>query len=166
MKKIKNMSIDEARQAFISFSKKHSINDNFDMNYSVINSIKPLLTDNEAIINALYDIFCYGFMAGYKQSEADLKAKVDKRMYSDMQRRLLELVYYLPFGYHAEYFYYLMVYSFEDGMLEAFFPRRIAKPALAIRAEREEKEARKKAEREERQKVIDEALKQYEQQKQ
>lgn len=41
-----------------------------------------------------------------------------------------------PFGYHAEYFYYLMVYSFEDGMLEEFFPRRIAKPALAIRAER------------------------------
>lgn len=50
-------------------------------------------------------------------------------------------------------------------MLEAFFPKRIAKPALEIRAKSEEKKAREKAEREERQKVIDEALKQYEQQK-
>lgn len=81
----------------------------------------------------LYDLFNYGFMAGYKQAEAEQKAKTDKRMYNDMHRRLLELVYYLPFGYNAEYFYYLMVYSFEDGMLEAFFPKRIAKPALEIR---------------------------------
>ena len=97
--------------------------------------------------------------------EAELKVKIDKRMYSDMHRRLLELVYYLPFGYHAEYFYYIMVYSFEEGMLEAFYPKRIATPALEIRAKSKEKEARKKAEREERKRVVDEALKQYEQQK-
>lgn len=167
MKKIKNMTIDEARQAFSKFEAKHPRNDDFDMNGLQINQFSELFerANKEDFASLLYDLFNYGFMAGYKQSEADLKAKVDKRMYSDMQRRLLELVYYLPFGYRAEYFYYLMVYSFEDDMLESFFPRRIAKPALAIRAEREEKEARKKAEREERQKVIDEALKQYEQQK-
>lgn len=42
-------------------------------------------------------------------------------------------------------------------------PKKQAKPALAIRAERETKKAREKAEHEERKKVVDEALKQYEQ---
>ena len=28
----------------------------------------------------LYDLYNYGFMAGYKQSEADLKAEIDKHI--------------------------------------------------------------------------------------
>lgn len=167
MKKIKNMNFKEAKEAFSKWEAKHPRLDDFDFNSAQIGNYKELfrLADRESIIDLLYDLFNYGFMAGYKQAEAEQKAKTDKRMYNDMHRRLLELVYYLPFGYNAEYFYYLMVYSFEDGMLEAFFPKRIAKPALEIRAKSEEKKAREKAEREERQKVIDEALKQYEQQK-
>ena len=47
----------------------------------------------------------------------------------------------------------------------SYLPGRLAKPILEIRAEREAKKAREKAEREERQKIVDEALKQYEQQK-
>ncbi len=50
-------------------------------------------------------------------------------------------------------------------MIESYLPAKIAKPALEIIAESEAREERKKAEREERQKVIDEALKQYEQRK-
>lgn len=49
--------------------------------------------------------------------------------------------------------------------LKRFYPRRIAKPAIEIREQHREKEAREKAEREERKRVVDEALKQYEQQK-
>lgn len=167
MKKIENMNFKEAKEAFSKWEAKHPRLDGFDMSGSSFTQCGEIArgADREAIVTMLYDLFNYGFMAGYKQAEAEQKAKTDKRMYNDMHRRLLELVYYLPFGYNAEYFYYLMVYSFEDGMLEAFFPKRIAKPALEIRAKSEEKKAREKAEREERQKVIDEALKQYEQQK-
>lgn len=47
--------------------------------------------DREAIPTMLYDLFNYGFMAGYKQAEAEQKAKIDKRMYNDMHRRLWNL---------------------------------------------------------------------------
>lgn len=46
-----------------------------------------------------------------------------------------------------------------------YMPNRIEKPILEIRAEYEAEEARKKTKLEERQLVIDETLKQYEQQK-
>ena len=164
MKKIKNMGLDEAKKAFTSFSEKHGIKDDFDMNYSVINSVKPQLTDSEAITNCLYDVFCYSFMAGYKQSGAALKAQIVKHMWNYTQQSLLELVYYLPFGYDVQFHYYHYAYMFPENAISRL-PKRIASPILQIRAEREEKEARKKAEREERQKVIDEALKQYDQQK-
>ncbi len=168
MKKIKNMNFQEAKEAFSKWEAKHPRLDDFDMGGLTLTQCREIAkgADPEAIADMLYGLFNYGFMAGYKQSEAELKAKVDKRIYNDMHRRLLELVYHLPFGYHAEYFYYFMVYSFEDDdILKAFFPGRIAKPALEIRAEHEAKEVREKAEREERKKVVDEALKQYEQQK-
>jgi len=146
MKKIKNLTAAEAKEAFTKWEVKHPRHDDFDFNSAQIGNYKELfrLADRESIIDLIYDLFNYGFMAGYKQAEAELKVKIDKRMYSDMHRRLLELVYYLPFGYHAEYFYYIMVYSFEEGMLEAFYPKRIATPALEIRAKSKEKEARKK----------------------
>ena len=168
MKKIKNLTAAEAKEAFTKWEVKHPRHDDFDFNSAQIGNYKKLfrLADRESIIDLIYDLFNYGFMAGYKQSEADLKTKIDKRVKDDMHRRLLELVYYLPFGYHAEHFYYFMVYSFEsDDVLETFYPRRIAKPAIEIREQHREKEAREKAEREERKRVVDEALKQYEQQK-
>lgn len=166
MKKIKNMSIDEARQAFSKFEVKHPRNDDFDMNGLQINQFSELFerANKEDFASLLYDLFNYGFMAGYKQSEADLKAQIDKHMWNDTQRSLLELVYYLPFGYDVQFHYYHYAYMLPENAISRL-PKRIASPILQIRAEREEKELRKKAEREERQKFIDEALKQYEQQK-
>jgi len=114
MKKIKNMNYEETKQAFGSFSKKHSIKDDFDMSYSVINSIKPLLTDSEEIINTLYNVFCYGFMAGYKQSEAEHR-KADKKVldlskdvFKDKEK-LLRLIYDMPWWADTSYQY---LYSF------------------------------------------------------
>ena len=61
MKKMKNMNYAESVNAFAKFSQKHSITDDYDMNYQVINDIAPLLTNIEEFVNALYNIYCYGF---------------------------------------------------------------------------------------------------------
>lgn len=58
-----------------------------------------------------------------------------------------------------------MIFTLPEDALR-MMPNKQAKPALKIIAEHEAKEAREKAEHEERKKVVDEALKQYEQQKQ
>lgn len=165
MKNICNMSIGEAKQAFDKWTEKHCINDKFEMGGLQLTRYAGLLerANREELLTLISDIFNHGFMAGYKQSEADTKAKIDKRIYNEEHRRLLELVYYLPLGYQANFFYHVMIFSFDDGMIEALYPKRIAKPALEIIAEHKAKEAREKAEREERKKVVDEALKQYEQ---
>ena len=78
MKKMKNMNYAESVNAFAKFSQKHSITDDYDMNYQVINDITPLLTNREEFVNALYNIYCYGFMAGYRQKEKEIKKVVDK----------------------------------------------------------------------------------------
>ena len=57
---------------------------------------------------------------------------------------------YSPDKFKKKFRYNLMVYSLENDVLKSFFPIRIAKPVLAIWAEREE-----------RKRVVDEALKQY-----
>lgn len=165
MKKIENMNIDEIRQAFSKFEAKHTRNDDLDMSCLQLIRYAELLekANREELLDLISDIFNHGFMCGYKQSEKDLKAKIEKHIYNDAHRKLLELVYYLPLGYQAEFFYRVMIFSFDDGMIKALYPRRIAKPALEIIAEHKAKEAREKAEREERKKVVDEALKQYEQ---
>lgn len=164
MKKIENMNIDEARQAFSKFEAKHARNDDLDMSGLQLTRYAERLekANREELFDLISDIFNHGFMCGYKQSEADLKAKIDKRMHDDMHRRLLELVYYLPFGYQAGFFYNLIIFTLPEDAFR-LMPKKQAKPALAIRAERETKKAREKAEHEERKKVVDEALKQYEQ---
>lgn len=164
MKKIENMNIDETRQAFSKFKAKHTRNDDLGMSCLQLIRYAELLekANHEELLDLISDIFNHGFMCGYKQSETDLKAKIDKRMYDDMHRRLLELVYYLPFGYQAEIFYNLIIFTLPEDAFR-FMPKKQAKPALAIRAERETKKAREKAKREEQKKVIDVALKQYEQ---
>ena len=58
-----------------------------------------------------------------------------------MHRKLLELVYYLPFGYKAEYFYCMMSYLLPEDCFY-LMPNRITKPVLEIRAEREDKKAK------------------------
>lgn len=143
MKKIKNMTAAEAKEAFTKQETKHPRLDDFDFNATQIGNYKELfrLADREIIIDLLYDLFNYGFMAGYKQSETELKAKIDKRVKGDMHRRLLELVYYLPFGYKAEYFYCMMSYLLPKDCFY-LMPNRITKPMLEIRAEREDRKAK------------------------
>ncbi len=143
MKKIKNLTAAEAKEAFTKWEVKHPRHDDFDFNSAQIRNYKELfrLADRESIIDLIYDLFNYGFMAGYKQSEAELKAKIDKRVKDDMHRRLLELVYYLPFGYRAEYFYCMMSYLLPEDCFY-LMPNRITKPMLEIRAEREDRKAK------------------------
>lgn len=109
MKKIRNMTYDDAKKAFESFSKKHSIDDDFDMNCSIVNSIKPQLISNEKIFDSLYDVFCHGFMAGYKQKEKEVKDHMTIHMADETKRKVVELAYYLPLSTVWEYFYNLMV---------------------------------------------------------
>lgn len=148
------MTYEDAKKAFESFSKKHSIDDDFDMNCSIINSIKPQLISNEKIFDSLYDIFCHGFMAGYKQKEKEVKDHMESHMFNDSQRKLVELAYYLPFGKHAEYFYIFMVLilhsDYED--IERFLPAKQRKlfiecyKASEQRQEKRDEEAKKERE--------------------
>lgn len=167
MRKIKNMNYQETKDAFSKWEAKHPRNDDFNMSGLAFAQCGEIAKgiDREATVTMLYDIFNYGFMAGYKQSEADLKEKIDKRVKDDMHRRLLELVYFLPLGIHANFFYTFMIRYMGKAELEYLFPKKLAKSALEVIAADEAKYALEKAEREEKKKVIDEALKQYEQQK-
>lgn len=126
MKKIRNMTYEDAKKAFESFSKKHSIDDDFDMNSSIINSIKPQLISNEKIFDSLYDVFCHGFMAGYKQHEKELKEKCAKQYVSEAHRNLSELAFYLPYGVSAEYFYSFIVFTLRSygSNLEKCLPKK------------------------------------------
>ena len=151
MKKIRNMTYEDARNSFDSFSKKHSIKDDFDMNYSIINAAQSLLTDKEAVINTFYDVFCYGFMAGYKQKEKEVKDHMESHMFNESQRKLVELAYYLPFGSCAEYFYTFMVLTLHSDYeyLESFLPAKQRKSFIECykaseqRQEKRNEEARK-----------------------
>lgn len=143
MKKIKNMTAAEAKQAFTKWETKHPRHNDFDFNATQIGNYKELFiqADRESIIDLIYDLFNYGFMAGYRQAETELKAKVNKRVKDDMHRRLLELVYYLPFGYRAEYFYCMMSYLLPEDCFY-LMPNRVTKPMLEIRAEREDRKSK------------------------
>lgn len=155
MKKIRNMTYEDAKKAFESFLKKHSIDDDFDMNYSIINAVQPLLTDKEALINTFYDVFCYGFMAGYKQKEKEVKDHMESHMFNEYQRKLVELAYYLPFGIGAEEFYtyvVLRLHHEEGEATEKYLPAKQRKPfvecykASEQRQEKRNEEARRERE--------------------
>jgi hypothetical protein len=143
MKKIENMNFQETKAAFTKWEAKHPRLDGFDMGGLVLTQCGEITraADREAIATMLYDLFNYGFMAGYKQSEAELKAKIDKRVKDDMHRKLLELVYYLPFGCKAEYFYCMMSHLLPEDCFY-LMPNRVTKPMLEIRAEREDRKAK------------------------
>lgn len=137
------MNFQEAKEACSKWEAKHPRLDGFDMGGLVLTQCEEITrgTDREATATMLYDLFNYGFMAGYKQSEAELKAKIDKRVKDDMHRRLLELVYYLPFGYKAEYFYCMMSYLLPEDCFY-LMPKKITKPMLEIRAERQDRKSK------------------------
>ena len=146
MKKIENMNFTEAKEAFSKWEAKHPRLDNFDMGGLVLVQCGEIArgTDREATATMLYDLFNYGFMAGYKQAEAEQKAKIDKRVKDDMHRKLLEMVYFLPLGIHANFFYTFMVRYIGKEELEYLFPKKIAKSALEIIAADEAEEAKER----------------------
>ena len=82
MKKIKNMNFQEAKEAFSKWEAKHPRLDDFDMGGLTLTQCGEIArgADREAISTMLYDLFNYGFMAGYKQSEAEQKATIDKHV--------------------------------------------------------------------------------------
>lgn len=79
MKKIENMNFKEAKEAFSKWEVKHPRLDGFDMGGLTLTQCGEIArgTDREATSTMLYDLFNYGFMAGYKQAESEQKAKID-----------------------------------------------------------------------------------------
>lgn len=140
MKHICNMTVPEVKQTFDKWLEKHCTSDKFEMGGLQLTKYAELLerANREGLLNFISDIFNHGFMCGYKQSEADLKEKIDKRVKDESHRKLLELVYYLPFGCKAEYFYCMMSYLLPEDCLY-LIPNRISKPMLAIREERKDR---------------------------
>ena len=117
MKKIKNMNYAESVNAFTSFSKKHHIENDFDINDQIYSDIEPLLTNKENIMRIIYDIYCNGFMAGYKQNEKERKEKYNKHFFgsnAETHKKLAELTYNLPCGICIEYFYRYIVLCLND----------------------------------------------------
>ena len=96
MKKIENMNFKEAKEAFSKWEAKHPRLDGFDMSGLSFTQCGEIArgADREATATMLYDLFNYGFMAGYKQSEAERKAKIDKREIgrASCRERVLRLV--------------------------------------------------------------------------
>lgn len=156
MKKICNMNFDDMKAGFASFSKKHSISDDFDLNYNVINSIKPLLTDNEAITDCFYDVFRFGFMAGYMQNEKELKKQIENKLNKEMHRDLVELAYNLPFGFMSTYFYPFMVFSLEHEGVLCCLPRKVQNKARAFITKYNEEAAQKEQEEQEQKQPLTE----------
>lgn len=116
MKKIVNMNYEDAVKAFQSFSKKHPIDDDYDMNTLVINQVKNLL-DDKNFIDIIYNIYCYGFMSGAKQTATETAKKHDKVFSMSTEKHhkdLVELAYNLPFGTCADYFYTFMVLKLNE----------------------------------------------------
>lgn len=110
------MNYEDAVKAFQSFSKNHPINDDYDMNALVINQIKNLL-DNKNFADIIYNIYCYGFMSGAKQTAAETAKKHDKIFAMSTEKHhkdLVELAYNLPFGTCADYFYTFMVLKLNE----------------------------------------------------
>lgn len=112
MKKIKNMNYQEAIQSIENFSKKKSINESFDMNIQVAKDIEALADNQEAFLNAIYNVFRFGFMAGYKQNSKEFEIKHNEHFsgqHEEAHKKLTELAYYLPCGIGAEYLYEIFV---------------------------------------------------------
>ena len=137
MKKICNMNFEDTKKSFIKFSKKHKVKDDFDMNglqlkeYAGMFKEVSLNNDKEKFFELIYNLFNYGFMAGYKQHEAESKAAVEKNFKSESHRKLTELIYNMPFGYHSEYFYTFMCGSINREVLEYIKPKKVSCEALA-----------------------------------
>ena len=127
MKKICNMNYEEATENFAKFSGKHCISDDYDMSVDILSTINSHLSSEDAA-NYIYNIFCYGFMAGYKQNETD--SKQNTKFHDETHKALTELAYNLPFGYNADYFYHIMCRKISRPVLEYIKTKSIREKAL------------------------------------
>lgn len=86
MKKIKNMNYQEAKKSFEDFNKNTVIAENYDMNFKVLTDIESLLiTNRNALFDAIYDVYCIGFMAGYKQNSMEFEEKHNEHFQSNQK---------------------------------------------------------------------------------
>ena len=118
MKAIKNMNTAEIKAALDKYIAKHPVTDKFDLQGLQLceyaeNTMAAVQTgNNEAVSQIIADIYNYGFMNGAKQIEkqtTDNYNKVFDRSIEQHHKDLAELVYNLPFGIGADYFYTFMV---------------------------------------------------------
>ena len=155
MKKIKNMNYQEAKKSFESFSKKNEIKDNYDMNIQIVNHIEEAVGKQGILLDAIYDVYCFGFMAGYKQKSKDFETKHNEHFagsHEEAHRKLTELAYYLPFGIDAEYLYAFSVLKLHNDCpgIEQRMPRKQMKDFLEIVQKGEERKEQREAEKTEK----------------
>ena len=152
MKKIKNMNYQEAKKSFESFSKKNEIKDNYDMNIQIVNHIEEAVGKQGILFDAIYDVYCFGFMAGYKQKSKDFETKHNEHFagsHEEAHRKLTELAYYLPFGIGSEYLYSFSVLKLHNDCpgIEQRMPRKQMKDFLEIVQKSEERNGQGEAEK-------------------
>lgn len=118
MKAIKNMNTAEIKAALDKYIAKHPVTDKFDLQglqlCEYAENIRAAVQtgNNEAVSQIIADIYNYGFMNGAKQTEKQITDKYNKvfnRSNEQHHKDLAELVYNLPFGIGADYFYTFMV---------------------------------------------------------
>lgn len=152
MKKIKNMNYQEAKKSFESFSKKNEIKDSYDMNIQIVNHIEEAVGKQGILFDAIYDVYCFGFMAGYKQKSKDFEIKHNENFsgsHEEAHRKLTELAYYLPFGIGSEYLYSFSVLKLHNDYpgIEQRMPRKQMKDFLEIVQKHEERKEQREAEK-------------------
>lgn len=155
MKKNKNMNYQEAKKSFESFSKKNEIKDSYDMNIQIVNHIEEAVGKQGILLDAIYDVYCFGFMAGYKQKSEDIKIKHNEHFagsHEEAHRKLTELAYYLPFGLDAEYLYAFSVMKLHLDCpgIEQYLPRKQMKDFLEIVQKGEERKEQRETEKTEK----------------
>lgn len=155
MKKIKNMNYQEAKKSFESFSKKNEIKDSYDMNIQIVNHIEEAVGKQGILLDAIYDVYCFGFMAGYKQKSEDIEIKHNEHFagsHEEAHRKLTELAYYLPFGLDAEYLYAFSVWKlhYDCPGIEQYMPKKQMKDFLEIVQNGEERKEQSEAEKTEK----------------
>ena len=149
------MNYQEAKKSFESFSKKNEIKDNYDMNIQIVNHIEEAVGKQGILFDAIYDVYCFGFMAGYKQKSKDFETKHNEHFagsHEEAHRKLTELAYYLPFGLDAEYLYSFSVWKlyYDCPGIEQYLPRKQMKDFLEIVQNGEERKEQSEAEKTEK----------------
>lgn len=131
MKKLKNMNTEEVKQLCEKVLEQTPIHDSFDLQGLQLTKYRELITDQvqrndiDGVLSTVYDIYNHGFVAGIKQKESIIKTATDKQLKNEYHRELTELVYNLPCGVTAPYFYPFMCFYLEREGYISFLPKRI-----------------------------------------